>query len=286
MKIEKLDISNGLKITTELDGPNAVIFAGIHGDEPSGVHAVHKLIYDFISGNVQLLKGTLIIVICNEEALAKNMRYVHQNLNRIFSDSIYNESSTYELKRAKQLMPFLRNADFFLDLHSIRSETEPYAVIEKPNIEFARKLGIQNIAYDWAECCKGKASGDTDNYAVAYGATSVTYEAGSHYCYDSIVNATQTVFRFLKVLEMINVTSEVTPIQSNIYQLVEVKLKEDDTFRYSKIYKNFDPVSKNEIIGWENEQPIISSIDGYITLVNLPEKTRIGDDIFFLAIKE
>jgi hypothetical protein len=62
-----------------------------------------------------------------------------------------------------------------------------------------------------------------------------------------------------------------------------VKLKEDESFEYTKVYKNFDKVAAGEIIAWERGQPIKAERDGYITLVNYPEKTRVGDDIFFFC---
>jgi predicted deacylase len=93
-------------------------------------------------------------------------------------------------------------------------------VIEEQNIEFAKQLGIKHIAYDWAKCCEGAAAGDTDNYAIKYGATSVTYEAGSHYEYSSIVHATNTAIRFLQVLGMLPTEQSISSSdESLIYRL-------------------------------------------------------------------
>lgn len=283
MKIRPIDgISSAIQITTEIEGPHAVIFSGTHGDEPSGVHAVHKLLFDFICQNKVLQRGKLTLVIANEEALRQDVRYISNNLNRIFLDTLA-DVSTYELRRAKELMPILKEADYFLDLHSIRSETEPYAVIEEPNIAFAKKLGIKHIAYDWAKCCQGSAEGDTDNYAIKYGATSVTFEAGSHYEYSSIFHATNTALRFLEVLEMLPQNTPINSEESFVYRLTKVKIKESEDFQYSKLYRNFQRISEGEIIAFENGNEIKADKNCFITLVNYPEKTRVGDDIFFLC---
>ena len=284
MKIERLSAPNMLRIVADLPGPNVVIFAGIHGDEPSGVHAIHKLVYDFTMGNHTLNRGTLTLAVANEEALLQDKRYLEHNLNRIFDDDLTNDGSTYELQRARELMPLLNpSVDYFLDLHSICSETTAYAVCEAPNIAYARQLGIPKIAIGWADCCTGTMQGDTDNYAQKYGALSLTYEAGQHYDYTSIQNATLTVFRLLVSLEMLNAQSTFPPVDSEVFRFISVRVKQDDSFTYTKQYRNFEPVAEGEVIAYERGIPIVAPQSAYITLVNLPERTRIGDDVFFLA---
>src|SRR5689334_12272716 len=61
-------IANVVRIRGAGDGPRAVIFAGVHGDEVSGLHAVEKLLFDLFVGSRELLRGSLTLVRGNEQA--------------------------------------------------------------------------------------------------------------------------------------------------------------------------------------------------------------------------
>ena len=61
MKIAKNpDLLGVIEITGSSDGPRAVIFAGVHGDEVSGIHAIDKLLFDFFGGERTLTRGSLL----------------------------------------------------------------------------------------------------------------------------------------------------------------------------------------------------------------------------------
>ena len=60
MIIEKdPSIHDVVRIAGDVDGPRALFFSGIHGNEVSGVHAIEKLLFDFFGGTRGLKRGTL-----------------------------------------------------------------------------------------------------------------------------------------------------------------------------------------------------------------------------------
>ena len=75
-----------IRVSGPLPGPRAVMFAGVHGDEVSGLHAVEKLLYDLLGGDRTLLRGTLTLARGNAEAFRAVRRYVKLNMNRLFKD--------------------------------------------------------------------------------------------------------------------------------------------------------------------------------------------------------
>src|ERR1700722_11849295 len=103
MKIETISgVKGAIKIKSETDGPRVVMFGGTHGDEMSGVKAVEKLQSDFDTDALSLLKGSLVLVHANEEAIMQKKRYLKYNLNRMYKDSYPSDIDTdaYEYKRA------------------------------------------------------------------------------------------------------------------------------------------------------------------------------------------
>jgi succinylglutamate desuccinylase len=80
------NIQGAVRIIAEKKGPHVVMFAGVHGDEVSGVHAIEKLLFDFFGGKRELIQGSLTLARVNEHALSAERRYVKHNMNRLFRD--------------------------------------------------------------------------------------------------------------------------------------------------------------------------------------------------------
>src|SRR5258708_35722759 len=141
------EIPSAVEIVADTRGPRVVVFAGVHGDEVSGVHAIEKLFYDFFVGTGSLRRGSLALVRANEQALAAERRYMKHNLNRLFRETYSPEidRSSYEFRRAQELKTLLRNCDCFLDLHSAPIAQEPFVVGEHGAAGFFSRLGIARI---------------------------------------------------------------------------------------------------------------------------------------------
>src|SRR5262245_47197650 len=92
------NIQGVVHLRANRDGPRVVMFAGVHGDEVSGVHAIEKLFFDFFGGKRELSQGSLTLARVNEHALAAERRYVKHNVNRLFREDYGSEidQSSYE----------------------------------------------------------------------------------------------------------------------------------------------------------------------------------------------
>ena len=66
------------------DGPLAIFFGGLHGNEASGILALRKVFKHLHRGEVEV-KGKVIGVSGNISALKNDMRYIDYDLNRLFS---------------------------------------------------------------------------------------------------------------------------------------------------------------------------------------------------------
>ena len=118
-----VNIQGVVRIAAEKNGPRVVMFAGVHGDEVSGVHAIEKLLFDFFGGKRDLMRGSLTLARANEHALSAERRYIKHNLNRLFRDDYGPEidRASYEFAGHRNLKQFSKIA--ITSLTSIRRQS-------------------------------------------------------------------------------------------------------------------------------------------------------------------
>lgn len=104
--------------------PTVAVIAGIHGDEPSGVRAVERI----LEADPAVDRGVKLII-ANEEALAQETRYVDRDLNRSFLGDP--DSEFHEVRLAAELAAELTGCSV-LALHSTQSYAEPFAIVNEP----------------------------------------------------------------------------------------------------------------------------------------------------------
>jgi predicted deacylase len=131
-----------------LPGPNVMVQALTHGNEFCGAIALDWLLRE----RVRPARGRLTLALANVEAYARfdfddpdASRCVDEDYNRVWADeALFGPRDSIELRRARQLRPFVDAADFLLDLHSMHEPCRPIMVcgtVDK-NAEFARAIGV------------------------------------------------------------------------------------------------------------------------------------------------
>ena len=129
-------------------GPNVMVQALTHGNEICGAIALDWL----LAQRFRPRRGHLTLAFGNVAAFARfdpaepfAARLVDEDYNRVWSDAaLSGPGDTVELRRARELRPFVDAADRLLDLHSMSEPCRPLMVcgtVEK-NIAFARELGV------------------------------------------------------------------------------------------------------------------------------------------------
>jgi predicted deacylase len=105
-------------------GRHVMIAALVHGNELCGAWALKGL----LEAGLRPAQGTLTLAFCNLAAFDRfdaadhdASRFVEQDMNRQWSDARMDAADTLERRRAAQLRPFVREADWLLDLHSMRA---------------------------------------------------------------------------------------------------------------------------------------------------------------------
>src|SRR5690606_7023079 len=127
-------------------GRNVMITALVHGNELSGAWAAKGL----LEAGLRPLQGTLTLVFANLQAFDRfdarahdASRFTDEDLNRQWSDERMDAADSNERRRAASLRPFVRQADWLLDLHSMHEPSAPLLLtgVQPRNLQLAKQMG-------------------------------------------------------------------------------------------------------------------------------------------------
>lgn len=129
-------------------GPCVMVQALTHGNEICGAIALDWL----LDLGFRPQRGQLVLAFANVEAYARfdradpfPSRCIDEDFNRVWADATLDgPRDSIELRRARQLRPFVDAAEQLLDIHSMSEPCGPLMVcgtVEK-NVAFARELGV------------------------------------------------------------------------------------------------------------------------------------------------
>ena len=126
-------------------GRHVMISALVHGNELCGAWALKGL----LDAGVRPAQGILTLAFCNLDAFdrfdASNhdaSRFTDEDLNRQWLDTRIDAAHTNERRRAAALRPFVAQADWLLDIHSMHEPSAPLLLtgIQPRNLELARAM--------------------------------------------------------------------------------------------------------------------------------------------------
>jgi predicted deacylase len=132
-------------------GPQVHVQALTHGNEICGAIALHWLLQHVQATGWRPLAGQLTLAFANVAAYQRfdpaqpyGSRFVDEDLNRVWADdALASARSSVELRRARELRPFVDAAHWVLDIHSMGEPGQPLMVcgtLDK-HAHFARRLG-------------------------------------------------------------------------------------------------------------------------------------------------
>ena len=112
-----------------IPGPHVMVMALIHGNEVCGAITVDLL----LEAGLRPIKGRLSFGFANVAAYRRfsrkdpdAARYVEEDMNRVWSDdTLDGMRNTVDLKRAREMRPFLNTVDMLLDIHSMHEASPP-----------------------------------------------------------------------------------------------------------------------------------------------------------------
>ncbi|MFW5746653.1 MAG: hypothetical protein ACOCWQ_03855 [Nanoarchaeota archaeon] len=248
--------------------PDVVVLAAVHGDEPCGVYAMHRL------DDLTLVKGRLRCVIVNEEAIKQGVRFVDEDLNR----AMQSRRQTREGRLAAQLRRILDEADALLDIHSTFAPEAPvYTICEDAGVAVARKMGSDAIVTGLDQF----HSGSTDEYMHRQGKVGICIECGPSGSAGAVEAAYTAIFSFLSAYGMVEKqdVAEQVPVlvASRLYRNVE-------WFRLVRDVADLEYFAEKTIIGYDGAVAVYAEAGEYILFAQ--EREDAGEECFVVCCQK
>ncbi|MEP4534747.1 MAG: succinylglutamate desuccinylase/aspartoacylase family protein [Cyclobacteriaceae bacterium] len=285
-------------------GPCLVFFGGIHGNEPSGVLALRKVLDELRSSSMPL-KGSMICIAGNLWALKHGKRFHTADLNRVWTkeriaalEANNPDGDTEDEKQQRALYDLVRGIlkdekgpFYFFDLHTTSAATKPFITVNDSllNRRFTRMypvpliLGIEEYL-----------SGPLLSYINELGYVSFGFEAGQHDAPESIEN--HKMFIYLSLVFSGVIQKPQMPIDQftsslsdrcggdrAFYEIYENhKIHPEERFTMEPGYSNFQKLSQGELIARSDGNEIRPKQH---TTLFMPLYQSQGDDGYFLIRK-
>jgi predicted deacylase len=300
IEIERiLGISKGNKKT-----PTLIFLAGIHGNEKSGLYAIHEVLKKIKATSIPL-KGNIYAISGNLNALKKGVRYENVDLNRIWSDEQIRTNQIFSTKFSKdvneqiaiynlikKILSTEKGPFIFLDMHSTSAKTTPFITISDSinNRKFSKKfqlpivLGIEEYL-----------DGTFLSYINKFGHIALGFEAGQHNDIQSIKNSKAFIWLSLVNSGCINkryikeyknskrFIKDQSILKGNFFEIYyRYPINHKDVFLMHPNFVNFDPIKKYQHLATNNKEPVFSPLEGFIFM---PLNQKQGDDGFFVVTK-
>jgi uncharacterized protein len=269
-------------------GPTVTIMAGVHGNEIGGILAVMRILSLIQTKQLTIKAGRVNLIFANLLAIGQGQRQTNMNLNRAFRpDDTYSteELMSYEIHRARELMPYLRESHGLLDLHSsMNRQSTPFIICEPHSYPLATKLPVEIVSRGWDII----EAGGTD-YFVNQNPTGrnfgICIECGYHNDPKAPERAFQAAMIFLADFGCIDPQEGYPPAnleQRRIWanQIYHTKVN----FKLANEFADFQALAADTLIGHDGEQEVRTQQD---CVIIFPHDCKgSNDEAFILGIDE
>lgn len=259
-------------------GPTVVFFGGVHGNEPAGIHALNAVLKQ-LAQKEETLKGTFFAIAGNLPALDKNVRFLQEDLNRIWLphrignpvlNGTFLESDVREMhalhREIKHILKHFPPPFYFVDLHTTSGETEPFIVM---NDSLLNRRFTKNYPLPIILGIEEYLTGALLSYMNEMGFVAFGFESGQHNDKRAVLNAENFIWYtlgltgFYPMPETLLNDYRIELYKSNkaskrFFEIYYQHLiKEETNFKMLPGFDNFQTVPKNTPIAIENQKQII-----------------------------
>jgi hypothetical protein len=284
-----------------IDGPTLVVIGGLHGNEPSGVLALERVMAE-LHERRPALRGRVVAFRGNTRALAAGVRFVDRDLNRswdatsvarVLAGDVRNVEDDEQRELLVAFATLLDHATrpvMFLDLHTTSGRAVPFAcgadVLRNRRALFG--LGIP-VVLGLDEVIDGSMLG----YLCDLGHAGISVEGGSHAEPESVDNHVAVVWLVLlaeglldeaSVPDLAGKRQRLREAAAGKPRVLEVVHREvvgpDDGFVMNPGWRSFQPVARGEVVAHDRGGPVRSPVTGSMLL---PRYQGQGEDGFFVA---
>ncbi|MBI5275893.1 MAG: succinylglutamate desuccinylase/aspartoacylase family protein [Burkholderiales bacterium] len=269
------------RFESDTGGPHVVITALVHGNEVCGAAALVPL----LEQPPALVRGRLTLVFCNLEAYRRlddanksACRKVDEDLNRVWGrvDAALPGDATVELRRAREILPFVSGADVLLDLHSMTQPAPALGLVGRAakNVEMARRIGFPGLLVQDPGHAAGLRLIDRAPYGDAAAApVAMLVECGEHFSLAAIDAAREAVRRTL--FAYLGCGSADAPVAQTVIEVTEAVTITTDSFEFVREWGNMEVVpAAGTLVGRDGEREVRTPHDDTYLVMPATEAFR------------
>lgn len=302
-------LARGPRVVGELlggeDGPTLICVGSLHGNEPAGALALGRFFSRLGETGIEGLRGRVVGLVGNRQALARGRRYLQHDLNRFWSPQrvrdLRQRSGPLEAE-AEELRDLDReiegilaaagaNPIFFLDLHTTSGQGSAFANLDDtlPNRAFALEFPVPLVVG-----IEEELAGTLASYLFDKGAITVGFEAGQHEEEKAVDRAEAAVWLALESSGIlargkrpeVAAARRILADGRSLPRVVEVlhrhPIGAGDEFRMLPGFSNFHPVKAGQVVAHDRHGEVAVDRSGMLLMPLYQEQ---GAEGFFL-IKE
>jgi len=290
------------RIDGNTPGPVLVCVAGMHGNEPAGVEALERVL-DTLTVEAYRIEGTFVAVRGNQAALAEQVRFVDNDLNRHWTrerigrvtldrdpdPSVSEDADLLQLHDLiSDLLDQASGESYVLDLHTTSGRSAPFGTVGDTmrNRRFAMQLPLPLIMG-----LEEHLEGTMLEFFNDRGHVTLGFEGGPHKDASSVDRTEAAVWLALEAAGMLpdpraatrlaDARAFLSRLSRNLPRVLEVHfVGPKDQFTMRPGYASFQEVAENEHLADDETGPVIAPETGIILM---PLYQPAGDDGFFIT---
>ncbi|HWL29983.1 MAG TPA: succinylglutamate desuccinylase/aspartoacylase family protein [Burkholderiaceae bacterium] len=277
-------------------GRTLMITSLIHGNELCGAWALKTL----LASGLKPRNGALILAFCNLDAYGRfdvrrhdASRFVDEDLNRVWMDDRLASADSGERRRAAELLPWVKRADWLLDLHSMHERSKPLLLtgLLPRNIALARNLKAPEYVIADAGHKNGVRLRDYGRFGdPGDDACALLIECGYHGDPSSQAVALDMTARMMREAGIVAADDLPqawflpTPDAQRVLQVTEAIVAPSMDVRFAHEWQGLETFAKaGELIGWMDGQPITAPYDRCTLIMPSLRQLRPGVTVARLA---
>lgn len=284
-------------------GPMLIVCGGMHGNEPAGALAARDVVESLRRRGVAI-RGDIVAVAGNLEAMAEDRRFVHHDLNRAWTETRIRELLAQEpalddseQREQRELFAIFeeqramaRGQTVIVDLHTTSAGGPPFCIFSDTlaNRAVAMPLGVPAIL-GLEECIDGTLL----DYATKAGMVALVVEGGQHR--DPVSQRYHEAALWVTLLSLGIVSEGDVPdlaahrrllgeATRSVPPVVEVRyrhpVRPGDGFTMRPGYVGFQRIGRGEVLAHDRSGEIRARETGRILM---PLYQAQGDDGFFVV---
>lgn len=287
------------------DGPTVIAVAGMHGNEPTGVVAIQRVI-DILEPLKEEISGRFVGLQGNITALLQDVRFVEEDMNRLWVTSIldkvrrtpFESLKTPDRVELKELLCILdpivlESPDeeiIYVDIHTFSGTGGMFSITprEERHVELLSQLKIP-LVFGVEHALVGTSM----EYVEDAGHIGFAFETGSHETKEAEENAYAGLLVLLVASGLVPANrlkhfgdyysylmNKVEGYPHKVQFVYKHIIEEGDEFEMLDGFQNFDPVKKGDWLGNDKFGKVFAQNDGFILM---PLYQKQGNDGFFIV---